>query len=64
MWLFKTETVNNSVAIYDINIHLQDNHNIFIYLISLQKFLDLQVFILTPKDLPFTKLDLVPLFKP
>lgn len=56
MWLFKTETVNYSVAIYDINIHLQDNQS--------PKIPRSAVFILTPKDLPFTKLDLVSLFKP
>lgn len=61
MWLFKTETVNNSVAIYDINIHLQDNHDIFNQSPNIPRS---AVFSLTPKDLPFTKLDLVPLFKP
>lgn len=50
-----------NVAIYDINIHFQDNHNIFNQSPKIPRS---AVFILTPKDLPFTKLDLVPLFKP
>lgn len=61
MGSFMKETVNYSVAIYDINIHLQDNHNIFNQSPKIPRS---AVFILTPKDLPFTKLDLVPLFKP